>query len=77
MQKNNLKMKQQHEPCKVKEQPRLYRIGMFANMNRVTITWKRRPDLRRRTQRLSTASRYAAFHRRSPEDALPAWHAWS
>ena len=37
MQKNNLKMKQQHEPCKVKEQPRLYRIGMFANMNRVTI----------------------------------------
>lgn len=35
---NNLKMNEQHEYCnKEKEPPRLYRIGMFANMNRVTI----------------------------------------
>ena len=34
---NNLKMNQQHEYCKEKEQPRLYKIGMFANVNRVTI----------------------------------------
>lgn len=34
---NNLKMNQQHEACEVKEQIRLYRIGMFANMNHVTI----------------------------------------
>lgn len=32
-----LKMNEQHEYCKEKEKPRLYRIGMFANMNRVTI----------------------------------------
>ena len=30
-------MNQQHEYCKEKEQPRLYKIGMFANVNRVTI----------------------------------------
>ena len=34
---NNLKMNEQHEYCKEKEQPRLYKIGMFANVNRVTI----------------------------------------
>lgn len=33
----NLMMNEQHEYCREKEPPRLYRIGMFANMNRVTI----------------------------------------
>lgn len=33
----NMKMNEHHESCEVKEQIRLYRIGMFANMNRVTI----------------------------------------
>lgn len=33
----NLKTNQEHEYCKEKEPPRLYRIGMFANMNHVTI----------------------------------------
>ena len=32
-----MKMKEQHKACEVKEQSRLYKIGMFANMNRVTI----------------------------------------
>lgn len=32
-----MRMKEQHEACKVKEQPKLYKIGMFANMNRVSI----------------------------------------
>lgn len=31
------KVNQQHEACEHREQTRLYRIGMFANMNRVTI----------------------------------------
>lgn len=30
-------LNEQHEYCREKEPPRLYRIGMFANMNRVTI----------------------------------------
>lgn len=34
---NNLKLSGQHECCKEKVQSRLYRIGMFANINRVTI----------------------------------------
>ncbi len=33
----HLRMKQQHKSFDIKEQPRLYRIGMFANMNRITI----------------------------------------
>ncbi|MGN1160347.1 MAG: MerR family transcriptional regulator [Lachnospiraceae bacterium] len=33
----NLKMNQQHQGCMVKEKEHLYKIGMFANMNRVTI----------------------------------------
>ena len=33
----NLKTNQEHEYCKEKEPPRFYRIGMFANMNHVTI----------------------------------------
>lgn len=32
-----LNMNQQHEACKERELGHLYRIGMFANMNRVTI----------------------------------------
>ena len=32
-----MKMKEQHKACEVKEQPKLYKIGMFANMNRITI----------------------------------------
>lgn len=32
-----MRMNEQHESCEVQEQPRLYKIGMFANMNRVTI----------------------------------------
>lgn len=32
-----MRMKEYHQPCEVKEEPKLYRIGMFANMNRVTI----------------------------------------
>lgn len=32
-----MRMKEQHEACETREQPRLYKIGMFANMNRVTI----------------------------------------
>ncbi|MGN0153857.1 MAG: MerR family transcriptional regulator [Lachnospiraceae bacterium] len=33
----HLRMNQQHKAFDIKEQPRLYRIGMFANMNRITI----------------------------------------
>lgn len=33
----NLKMNQHHQGCMVKEKEHLYKIGMFANMNRVTI----------------------------------------
>lgn len=33
----HLRINREHEGCEVKAQPRLYRIGMFANMNRVTI----------------------------------------
>lgn len=32
-----MKMKQYHPSCKDKEKEQLYKIGMFANMNRVTI----------------------------------------
>ena len=32
-----MKMNEQHKACDTKEQPKLYKIGMFANMNRVTI----------------------------------------
>ena len=32
-----MKMNQQHPGCKKKEKENLYKIGMFANMNRVTI----------------------------------------
>lgn len=32
-----MKMNQQHPSCKKKEKENLYKIGMFANMNRVTI----------------------------------------
>lgn len=32
-----MKMNQQHQSCKNKEKEQLYKIGMFANMNRVTI----------------------------------------
>lgn len=32
-----LNMNQQHQACEGREQTRLYRIGMFANMNRVSI----------------------------------------
>ena len=32
-----MKMNQQHPSCKSKEKEQLYKIGMFANMNRVTI----------------------------------------
>lgn len=32
-----MRMNEVHEACEVKEQPALYKIGMFANMNRVTI----------------------------------------
>ena len=32
-----MKMNEGHEACQTKEQPRLYKIGMFANMNHVTI----------------------------------------
>ena len=34
---NNLKMNQQHEACEQKKQDRLYKIGMFANLNHVTV----------------------------------------
>ena len=33
----NMKMNQYHPSCKPKEKEQLYKIGMFANMNRVTI----------------------------------------
>ena len=33
----NMKMNQNHPPCEVREHTHLYKIGMFANMNRVTI----------------------------------------
>lgn len=33
----NLKMNQKHEACEEKKQPGLYKIGMFAGINRVTI----------------------------------------
>ena len=32
-----MKMNQEHPGCKIKEKENLYKIGMFANMNRVTI----------------------------------------
>lgn len=32
-----MRMKEQHKGCEVKEQPALYKIGMFASMNHVTI----------------------------------------
>ena len=32
-----MKMNEQHKACEKREQPILYKIGMFANMNRVTI----------------------------------------
>ena len=32
-----MKMNQQHPGCREKEKTHLYKIGMFANMNRVTI----------------------------------------
>ena len=32
-----MKMNQQHPSCEPKQKEQLYRIGMFANMNRVTI----------------------------------------
>lgn len=32
-----MKMNQQHPSCKNKQKEQLYKIGMFANMNRVTI----------------------------------------
>lgn len=34
---NHLKMNQQHDACKEKNAPSLYRIGLFAGMNRVTV----------------------------------------
>lgn len=34
---NTLNMSQQHDACDKKEEPMLYRIGMFANLNHVTI----------------------------------------
>ena len=30
-------MHEQHKACELREEPKLYKIGMFANMNRVTI----------------------------------------
>ncbi len=32
-----MRMNQSHNPCEIKEQLKLYKIGMFANMNRITI----------------------------------------
>lgn len=32
-----MRMNEEHEACEIKERPKLYKIGMFANMNRVTI----------------------------------------
>ena len=32
-----MRMNEQHKPCEGDEQPRLYKIGMFASMNRVTV----------------------------------------
>ena len=32
-----MRMNEQHKPCEVNGQPRLYKIGMFASMNRVTV----------------------------------------
>lgn len=32
-----MKMHEQHKACELREEPKLYKIGMFANMNRVTI----------------------------------------
>lgn len=32
-----MKMNEQHKACEVKEAPKLYKIGMFANMNHVTV----------------------------------------
>ena len=34
---NHLKMNKKYEACEEKEMPRLYKIGMFANLNRVTV----------------------------------------
>lgn len=33
----NMKMKDKHQACEIKSQDHLYRIGMFAAMNRVTV----------------------------------------
>lgn len=32
-----MKMNKDHKPCEVKETPKLYKIGMFAGMNHITI----------------------------------------
>lgn len=40
----NMRMYQEHESCKEKEPPGLYRIGMFAAMNHVTIKTLRHYD---------------------------------
>ena len=32
-----MKMNEHHKACEQRKQPKLYKIGMFANMNRVTI----------------------------------------
>lgn len=39
-----MRMYEEHEYCSEKEPPRLYRIGMFASMNRVTIKTLRHYD---------------------------------
>ena len=33
----DLKMNQVHEPCEIKQEGKLYKIGMFAGINHVTI----------------------------------------
>ncbi|MDD6291678.1 MAG: MerR family DNA-binding transcriptional regulator [Lachnospiraceae bacterium] len=40
----NLKMNEKHEACKELEGPRLYKIGVFAAMNHVTIKALRHYD---------------------------------
>ena len=42
-----IKMNQWHQGCKPKETEQLYKIGMFANMNRVTIKTLRYYDEQR------------------------------
>lgn len=32
-----MEMRKQHKACEIQDEPKLYKIGMFANMNRVTI----------------------------------------